>query len=153
MCVRWRVPIPLVQVIYNLETSASCADTLLSYFLEHDGYVDDYQPFYNKWGADFPPFVLHNTQYTCNNSDWDSCVDHNVVVSGFGTEVGADGAEVAYWIVRNSWGEWWGEQGWFRIVQGLNNLGIESACDFAVVNATSAFASWPTGSGLKALIV
>jgi hypothetical protein len=118
---------------------------------EHDGYVDDYQPFYNKWGADFPPFILHNTNFTCNNSDWDSCVDHNVVVSGFGTAITEDGEEIPYWIVRNSWGEWWGEQGWFRIVQGLNNLGIESACDFAVVNASSAFASWPSGSVLKSV--
>jgi cathepsin X len=116
---------------------------------EKNGYVDDYQPFYNEWGADFPPFILHNTKFVCNNSDWDSCVDHNIAVSGFGSARSANGEEVPYWIVRNSWGEWWGEQGWFRIVQGLNNLGIESACDFAVVNSSSAFASWPHESALK----
>jgi len=128
----------------------SCPDPVGS---EHDGYVDDYQPFYNKWGSDFAPHILHDTQYSCNNSDWDTCVDHNVVVSGFGIETKTDGEEVPYWIVRNSWGEWWGEQGWFRIVQGVNNLGIESGCDFAVVNASSAFAAWPRSSNLQRVVV
>eukprot|EP00042_Codosiga_hollandica_P027827 m.141382 g.141382 ORF g.141382 m.141382 type:complete len:355 (+) comp52598_c0_seq8:121-1185(+) len=39
---------------------------------------------------------------------------------------------VNYWIGRNSWGTYWGEQGWFRIVRGTNNLGIEAHCDWAV---------------------
>ena len=44
----------------------------------------------------------------------------------------------AYWIVRNSWGEWWGEGGWFRIQRGTNALGIESHCDFGVVDPSGA---------------
>jgi cathepsin X len=30
-----------------------------------------------------------------------------------------------YWICRNSWGEYWGEMGFFRIAAGRNVLGIE----------------------------
>ena len=45
--------------------------------------------------------------------------------------------------MRNSWGTYWGENGWFRIVKGTNNLGIEGNCQFAVPkvnNATESFA-------------
>jgi len=37
--------------------------------------------------------------------------NHVISVSGWGSEV-VNGTEVPYWIVRNSYGSWWGEQGW-----------------------------------------
>ena len=33
--------------------------------------------------------------------------------------------KVPYWIVANTWGEDWGENGYFRIIRGINDCGIE----------------------------
>ncbi|XP_059147879.1 procathepsin L-like [Physella acuta] len=46
-------------------------------------------------------------------------VDHAVQVVGYGSDGGLD-----YWIVRNTWGVGWGEQGYMRILRGKNMCGI-----------------------------
>nr|CCA18763.1 cathepsin B putative [Albugo laibachii Nc14]CCA25201.1 cathepsin B putative [Albugo laibachii Nc14] len=54
-------------------------------------------------------------------------VDHDVEIVGWGEENG-----VKYWHARNSWGSFWGMNGFFKIVRGTNNLAIESDCHYVV---------------------
>nr|AAO73003.1 cathepsin B [Fasciola gigantica] len=46
---------------------------------------------------------------------------HAVRMIGWGVENG-----VNYWLMANSWNEEWGENGYFRMVRGRNECGIES---------------------------
>jgi cathepsin B len=46
---------------------------------------------------------------------------HSVKFVGWGTENGTD-----YWLVANSWNEDWGDSGYFKIIRGVNECGIEA---------------------------
>eukprot|EP00882_Tetradesmus_deserticola_P007997 GHRQ01008423.1.p1 GENE.GHRQ01008423.1~~GHRQ01008423.1.p1 ORF type:complete len:346 (+),score=163.37 GHRQ01008423.1:1986-3023(+) len=52
----------------------------------------------------------------------DTELDHDVEVVGWGEE--EDGLK--YWLVRNSWGSYWGSLGFFKLQRGVNALQIES---------------------------
>jgi len=47
-------------------------------------------------------------------------LDHAIQVAGWGT----DGSD-EYWVIRNSWGTYWGDEGWFKLAMAPgHNLGI-----------------------------
>ena len=59
-----------------------------------------------------------------------SQLDHAVLIVVYGFDA-ASGLQ--YWKVKNSWGSWWGEGGYVRIVRGKNMCGLANE------------ASYPTG--------
>mmetsp|Transcript_8889 Transcript_8889/g.12729 ORF Transcript_8889/g.12729 Transcript_8889/m.12729 type:complete len:358 (+) Transcript_8889:102-1175(+) len=63
-------------------------------------------------------------------SDENTPTNHNHVVSivGYGHD---EKTKQDYYVVRNSWGQYWAEGGFFRIETGKNLLGIENECAWA----------------------
>merc|ERR1719433_2280008 len=53
--------------------------------------------------------------------------DHEVLIVGWGKE-----EETPYWIVKNSWGSFWGQDGYFFLEMGRNSTGIETRCGWAI---------------------
>ncbi|KAJ4952040.1 hypothetical protein NE237_028872 [Protea cynaroides] len=56
--------------------------------------------------------------------------NHAVTVVGYGREGGAD-----YWIVKNSWGSKWGENGYIRMHRGVDSCGIASFAIYPIKNS------------------
>jgi len=62
----------------------------------------------------------------CSSND----LDHAVVLVGYGTD---SDSGLDYWIVKNSWGTRWGEDGFFRIVRGQGECGINKQVTRAII--------------------
>jgi cathepsin C len=95
----------------------SDADSIRKELVEHGPVVMSFEPkedfMYYKTGVyKSSPNKIHQ--------EWEQ-VDHAVLLVGFGLD-----KDVPYWTMQNSWGNDWGEDGYFRMKRGSDESGCES---------------------------
>ncbi|XP_014488049.1 PREDICTED: uncharacterized protein LOC106751610 [Dinoponera quadriceps] len=74
--------------------------------------------------------VSHPFKFLCNPKN----LDHGVLIVGYGTSnFPLFHKKLPYWIVKNSWGERWGEQGYYRVYRGDGTCGLNTMASSAMV--------------------
>lgn len=68
--------------------------------------------------ADFPTYKSGVYQHTTGRA----LGGHAIRILGWGTENGTP-----YWLIANSWNEYWGDKGYFKMIRGKDDCGIESS--------------------------
>lgn len=63
-----------------------------------------------------------------DDSECTTNIDHAVTITGYGTENGVD-----YWLIKNSWGTTWGNEGYMKMLRGVNQCGIAGYASYPVV--------------------
>jgi len=59
-------------------------------------------------------------------------LDHGILIVGYGSEMTILG-EKQYWIVKNSWGASWGEEGYLKIVYGKGECGLNTFVSSSII--------------------
>jgi len=52
-------------------------------------------------------------------------LDHGVLIVGFGTQKDFMDEDVDYWLIKNSWGADWGEDGYIKVERNENECGVD----------------------------
>lgn len=84
-----------------------------------------------KWGPVATGFEVYPDFYTFDSKN-DIYIWNKIgpKIGGHAVEIlgwGISDENIKYWIIRNSWGETWGDNGYFRIRRGTNECGIEQS--------------------------
>ena len=89
----------------------------------------DYSFMFYKSGVYQSPITSWITRKT-KRPEWEK-VDHSMVLVGWGVE-DFNGKKVKYWLLQNSWGSAWGDNGFMKYIRGIDHLGIESICEYGM---------------------
>ncbi|XP_021765962.1 zingipain-2-like [Chenopodium quinoa] len=74
-------------------------------------------------GDEFMYYKSGVFQGECGND-----ITHAVTAIGYGTDTNG----IDYWLLKNSWGESWGENGYMRIIRGQNKCGLTLDASYPV---------------------
>jgi len=137
--------------------STVCLDTGLTYTADDKFYVSEYWSLPSRYVEAIQQEILQNGPVAVQFSVYENFFTffrsnptgiythtngslaggHVVKIVGWGVDNST--ASIPYWIVQNSWGSWWGEKGFFKVVRGKSVAGFE---DFPT-------AACPKGTGCK----
>ncbi|XP_034940071.1 uncharacterized protein [Chelonus insularis] len=74
--------------------------------------------------------ISHPWSFLCNKDN----LDHGVLIVGYGVhKYPIFKKTIPYWIIKNSWGTHWGEQGYYRVYRGDSTCGVNTDVSSAIV--------------------
>lgn len=74
--------------------------------------------------------ISHPFKFLCNKNN----LDHGVLIVGYGIHnYPIFKKSLPFWIVKNSWGKRWGEQGYYRVYRGDGTCGLNTDVSSAIV--------------------
>ncbi|XP_063831512.1 uncharacterized protein LOC135080730 [Ostrinia nubilalis] len=118
----------LSRVYINGAVNISSNETEMAQWLIHNGPISiginaNAMQFYRAG-------ISHPWKLLCNPNN----IDHGVLIVGYGIkDYPLFHKRLPYWIVKNSWGSGWGEEGYYRVYRGDGTCGVNTMASSAVV--------------------
>jgi len=123
-CAHWSDPVKVFDLWNRIDSlDIDAIKTALSTYGVLDVAVYATYNFSNYTGG-----IFINSDTTCPDNEY-TATNHAVSLVGWGTDI----SHGDYWILRNSWGSSWGENGYMRI--GITSARVACACTYLAYTA------------------